>query len=69
MGICLLMQETWVQSRVPEDPTCHRATKPMHHTTEPRLYSPGAETTEPNAVAAKACAPWRLCSATREATP
>ena len=27
------MQETWVQSLVWEDPTCHGATKPMHATT------------------------------------
>ena len=22
---------TWVQSLIQEDPTCHRATKPVHH--------------------------------------
>ena len=25
------MQETWVRSLVQEDPTCHRATKPVHY--------------------------------------
>ena len=29
--ICLPKQETRVQSLVPEDPTCHGATKPEHH--------------------------------------
>ena len=28
---CLLMEETWVQSLVWEDPTSTEATKPMHH--------------------------------------
>ena len=31
LGICLPMQGTWVRTLVREDPTCHRATKPMHH--------------------------------------
>ena len=31
LGICLPMQGTWVQSLVWEDPTCHRATKLIHH--------------------------------------
>ena len=31
LRIHLPMQETWVWSLVWEDPTCHRATKPMHH--------------------------------------
>ena len=30
-GIRLLMQETEVQSLIQEDPTCCRATKPVHH--------------------------------------
>ena len=29
--ICLAMQETWVQSLVLDDSTCHRATKPTGH--------------------------------------
>ena len=29
--ICLLVQETRVQSLIQEDPTCHRATKPVSH--------------------------------------
>ena len=39
---CLEMQETWVQSMVLEDPTCHRATKPVHNDlacAEPGNYS------------------------------
>ena len=31
LRIHLPMQGTWVQSLVQEDPTCHRATKPMCH--------------------------------------
>ena len=31
LRICLAMQGTWVQSLVPEDPMCLRATKPMRH--------------------------------------
>ena len=31
LGVCLSMQGTWVQSLVREDPTCHKATKPMCH--------------------------------------
>ena len=30
-------QGTWVQALVREDPTCHRATKPVATTTEPAL--------------------------------
>ena len=41
------MEESRVQSPIQEDPTCHRATKPMHHNTEPMLQSPGASTIEP----------------------
>ena len=29
--LCLLMQESWVQSLTQEDDTCHEATKPVHH--------------------------------------
>ena len=31
LRICPPVQETWVQSLTQEDPTCCRATKPMHH--------------------------------------
>ena len=31
LRIRLPMQGTWVQAVVQEDPTCHGATKPMHH--------------------------------------
>ena len=31
LRICLPMQGTWAQALVWEDPTCHRATKPMRH--------------------------------------
>ena len=31
LKICLPMEGTWVQALVQEDPTCHRATKPVRH--------------------------------------
>ena len=31
LRICLLMQGTWVWALVWEDPTCRRATRPVHH--------------------------------------
>ena len=31
LKVCLPMQRTQVQSLVQEDPTSHRATKPLHH--------------------------------------
>ena len=31
LKILLPMQGTWVRALVPEDPTCHRATKPVSH--------------------------------------
>ena len=31
LRICLLMQGTWVQALVWEDPTCHGATGPVSH--------------------------------------
>ena len=31
LRICLPMQGTRVRALVREDPTCHRATKPLHH--------------------------------------
>ena len=47
IGTHLPMQRTWVQTLVQEDFICHRAAKPICHTTEPRLQSPQATTTEP----------------------
>ena len=37
-----------------EDPTCHRAIKPKHPTTEPVLQSPGTAATEPHTTATEA---------------
>ena len=31
LRVCLLMQGTWVQALVWEDPTCHGATRPVSH--------------------------------------
>ena len=31
LRICLPVQRTWVRALVWEDPTCHRATKPVRH--------------------------------------
>ena len=31
LRICLQIKGTWVLSLIQEDPTCHGATKPMHH--------------------------------------
>ena len=38
-GICLPMQGTQVRFLVQEDPTCHRATKPLHHNEESSLLT------------------------------
>ena len=35
------MQDTWVQSLIWEEATCHGGTKPCVTTTEPVLWSPG----------------------------
>ena len=51
LRICLPMEGTRVQSLVREDPTCHRATKPVGH----NYWSPQATTTE--ARTPRACAP------------
>ena len=56
------MQGTQVQALVREDPTCHGATKPVHHNyqrlrsraREPQLLSPRAATTEAHAPRAHA---------------
>ena len=31
LRVCLPIQGTWVRALVWKDPTCHGATKPMHH--------------------------------------
>ena len=53
--ICLPVQETRVRSLVWEDPTCHRATKSMHHNCWACAVESGSYTTEPEH--ARACAP------------
>ena len=60
LRIRLPMQGTRVQALVWEDPTCHRATKPMHHNYwahEPQLLSSRAATTEPTC-----CNYWSPCA-------
>ena len=62
LRICLPTQETWVRSLVREDPTCRRATKPVHQkllslcsrACEPQLLSSHATTTEAHAPRARA---------------
>ena len=62
LRIRLPMQETWVQSLVQEDLTCHRASKPVGHkywcrhsrAWVPQLLSPCATTTEASAPRASA---------------
>ena len=44
LRIRLPMQGTWVRALAWEDPTCRKATKPMH---APQLLSLRATTTEP----------------------
>ena len=61
LRIRLPMQGTWVQALVQEDPTCHGATKPVHHnywtcTLEPMSHNYWSLHAE------------SLCSATRENT-
>ena len=56
------MQGTQVRALVREDPTCRRATKPVHHNDwacsleawEPQLLSPRATTTEAHVPRARA---------------
>ena len=46
LGVCLLMQGTWVRALVWEDPTCCGATKPMCHNywaRAPRAHGPQQE--------------------------
>ena len=61
LRICLPMQGTWVRALVREDPTCHGATKPVHHNywacaLEPASHNYWSPCT------------WSLCSTTRKAT-
>ena len=49
MGLHLPVQRTWVQTLVQEDFICHRAAKPIWHTTEPKLQSLQATATEAHA--------------------
>ena len=68
LRICLPMQGTWVWSLVPEDPTCHGATKPLCHNywacaLEPASHNYWAHV--PNYWNPCAESP---CSTTREAT-
>ena len=83
LRIRLPMQGTWVRSLVWEDPTCHGATKPMHHNywacalelaREPQLLSPRATTTEahmPRARALQQKQPpqWEACALQRIVAP
>ena len=76
------MQGTWVRSLVQEDPTCHRATKPVHHNywacaLEPashNYWSPRDTTTEacvPRARAPRQNKPpqWEARAPQRRVTP
>ena len=57
----LLIQVTWIRALVWEDPTCHGATKPVHHKYWACALEPACHKTwSPRA--------YNLCSATREAT-
>ena len=65
LGICLPMQGTRVRALVWENPTCLRATKPVHHSywacalepTSHNYWSPCATTTEAHTPRARA--PWQ----------
>ena len=61
LRICLPMEGTRVRSLVWEDPTCHGATKLVHH----NYWACALEPTSHNYWSPRA---WSLCSATREAT-
>ena len=60
------VQGTQVRSLAQEDPTCHRATRPVTTTIEPVLWSPGTTATELTATT-EASAPTEPAS-TREVT-
>ena len=72
--MCMPMQETQVRPLVWEDPTCHRATKPMHHnywacTLEPEDHNYGAHMPQlPNCMCSRAWAPQQEKPPQREAT-
>ena len=83
LRIHLPVQRTRVRSLVREDPTCHRATKPVRHNYwacalepashnywahMPQLLSPQATTTEPAHHNYWSPHTYSLCSTTREAT-
>ena len=54
--IRLPMQETWVQSPIQEDPTCHGATKPVCPIYEASAVEPGELQLEsPCATTTEAC--------------
>ena len=65
LRIHLPMQGTWVQALVQEDPTCRRATKPVHHnywacTPQPvshDYWACGPQLLSPRATTTEACAP------------
>ena len=71
--MCVPMQETQVRSLVWEDPTCHRATKPMHHnywacTLEPEDHNYWAHMPQlPPCMRSRAWAPQQEKPAQREA--
>ena len=66
--ICSQMQETRVQSLDQEDPTCHRAAKPMHHNYRACAQSLGAPATEFTCHNYWSPCALQACSAAREAT-
>ena len=64
----LPMQGTQVQALVQEDPTCHGATKPVHHNYRACALSPWATTNKPACHNYWSPCTQSPCSATREAT-
>ena len=65
LRIRLPVQGTRVRALVQEDPTCHGASKPVRHNTEPALQSPRATATEGHVP--RACAPQQEKPPQREA--
>ena len=76
LRIHLPMQGTWVRSLVQEDPTCHGATKPVHHNywacaLEPSSHNYWAHAPQlliPCAATMEACAP-RSCAPQERGSP
>ena len=75
--MCLPMPGTWVRSLIREDPTCHRATQPVHHNYRAcALRDCKAQLLSPHAATAEAWTPvlrnkkshhsGNLCASTRE---